>query len=55
MLPQAPTYDELLRRFAWRIPDRFNIGGRVLRPLGGVRSRTASRSSTSTATGVSRN
>ncbi|MEJ8570270.1 acyl-CoA synthetase [Microbaculum marinum] len=26
MLPHASTYDDLVRRFRWRIPDRFNIG-----------------------------
>ncbi|MBI1244487.1 MAG: AMP-binding protein [Alphaproteobacteria bacterium] len=26
MLPAASTYDELVARFAWRIPERYNIG-----------------------------
>jgi len=26
LLPDAESYDELIEKFAWRIPDRFNIG-----------------------------
>ncbi|MBL8833532.1 MAG: acyl-CoA synthetase, partial [Rhodospirillales bacterium] len=26
MLPSAATYDELVARFAWRVPARYNIG-----------------------------
>lgn len=26
MLPEASSYDELIDRFSWQIPDRFNIG-----------------------------
>ncbi len=26
MLPEASSYDQLIERFSWQIPDRFNIG-----------------------------
>ena len=26
MLPQADSYEQLLAKFRWAIPDRFNIG-----------------------------
>jgi acetyl-CoA synthetase len=26
MLPKAPSYEEVVRRFRWRVPQRYNIG-----------------------------
>ncbi len=35
MLPEAARYDDLVRAFRWRIPDRFNIGTACVDAHGG--------------------
>ena len=43
MLERRDNYGDLYRDFRWEIPDRFNIGVAVCRPLGAERAATASR------------